>query len=431
MIRHRDYRSFYPSTTYLDEFPRGKFSLYYQRNKNNNDFDIKKVSQLSKQYCCIITFLVENCDIRKEVTNPSISYSKCKKVEGAKFINDNGRVLRCNGLFELTCTELDFEIILEQYNYTNIYIYEIYISKKGRLPDWFRNITKEYFYRKNLLKWQIENEIDEEKRIELEIEYMKSKNKLNAIYGMSATDIVRQEIVFNYDIMDWEKIKNEDISETLFKYYRSRNNFMSYQFGCWVTSNCRYRLHKMISEVVGYDNFIYADTDSIFYKSTPEIEKRIEDINEKNRKECFKNGDYVEVNGKKIEFMTFEDEKENITQFKFLHSKCYCYVTSDEKMHLTVAGVGKYWKEDEGKPYKERRTRVDELGSIENFKNNFVFKHCGKTNTLYCEVGEPKKTKIKKHEIEYGSSAIIRDGEVTLHDMFTNLDFYEFDTEHF
>ena len=85
---------------------------------------------------------------------------------------------------------------------------------------------------------------------------------------------------------------------------------MAYQLGVWTTSNARNQLMEFV-ELVGYENFIYADTDSIFYHSTPEIEARIEARNQELREEGDKKGWFVEVDGKKIRYNQFTLEHVN------------------------------------------------------------------------------------------------------------------------
>ena len=126
------------------------------------------------------------------------------------------------------CTELDLKIIIDQYN-LNLSINEIYISDRGEFPKQFKDKIIEYFtIKENLSDGYL---------------YMKSKNKLNAIYGMSVTDIIRPDISVDYDTGEFKKEKDnseENINEMLDKFYKSRNNFLPYKLCIWVTAQCRY-----------------------------------------------------------------------------------------------------------------------------------------------------------------------------------------------
>ena len=190
------------------------------------------------------------------------------KLTGGKKVKcDNGRVLGFQDWGEYILNELDFEIICRQYEFSEIIMNEIYIAERGDMPEEIKSVVMSYFVNKETL----------EKECEL---YMKSKNKLNSVYGMTATDIVRAifELDNNRDIVKKLKLSDDEITEALEKYYKSRNSFMPYQFGVWTTAHCRHQLLLLI-EKIGYENFIYSDTDSIFFFETEENKKFIEEHN--------------------------------------------------------------------------------------------------------------------------------------------------------
>ena len=138
----------------------------------------------------------------------------------------------------------------------------------------------------------------------------------------------------------------------------------------------RMELMYIISEIIGYDNFIYSDTDSIFYISTPEIERKLEEYNKKCYDNAISIGAYITTdNGEIINYSSFDDEDEDIIEFKYLHSKCYAYVTSDGQLHSTIAGVQKYGIGN----YPQTK----ELGSIDNLEPKKVFTKCGGTKAKY------------------------------------------------
>ena len=187
---------------------------------------------------------------------------------------------------------------------------EIYTSERGDFPKQFKEKIIEYFkIKENLIEGYL---------------YMKSKNKLNAIYGMSVTDIIRPDIQVNFETGEFTKTKDnsdESIDEKLNDFYKSRNNFFPYQLGVRVTAQCRYELLQMIKKI-GYENFLYCDTDSIFFIYNENAIKIINEYNDRIVKECIQRGYHV-INRKCREsyFKTFEDEKEDIQQFRALHSK--------------------------------------------------------------------------------------------------------------
>ena len=211
-----------------------------------------------------------------------------------------------------------------------------------------------------------------------EINLMKSKNKLNGIYGMSATDIIRKDYEYERETGEWmeKSVEFEDIEEKLNKYYNSKNNFMMYQLGLWTTAHARYELVDFVENCVGYENFLYCDTDSIFFLANDEKKKKIEEKNNMFRLEATKNRQYVDTENNRYFYHHFDDEKENIIKFRTLHSKCYAYVTDDNKLHCTVAGVQRK---------SGNITREMELQSIDNLTEGFIFKKCGGTRVIYVE----------------------------------------------
>lgn len=399
-VGHGDFRSFYPSTTRVDYFPHGEFGLYYRR-KQGRKYPKEELQNALNNYCCIITVAFTNGELNPEVTAPILSESKvfANRLGTMTKESDNGRILTFTGTTVLHLTELDYKWIVEQYNFEDIEILEMYTAERRPLPEWFTRLTDKYFHNKTNLK-----NIDE-------FEYMKSKNKLNSIYGMTATDICREEWKLNTKTGEWSH-EQPDIDTALKKYYKSRNNFMSYQYGLYVTAHCRDRLLTMIKNVIGYENFLYADTDSAFYIWNEEIEKRINDYNADNMAKCLDIGAYIHDNdGNVVEYMVFEDEKDEITSFKFLHAKCYGMI-SHGKLKITVAGVTSKQRTDKTK------TREDELQSLDNLENGFIFRECGGTTSFYTEC-EPRTELVNGHTIEYSSACIIRDVEYTIKDYRT------------
>ena len=125
---------------------------------------------------------------------------------------------------------------------------------------------------------------------------------------------------------------------------------------------------------IGYKNFLYCDTDSSFYIETDENKIALLKWNDELQEKSKQEGHFIEYDGKKKYFNYFDDEKEDIVSFRALHSKCYGFITSDGKMTITVAGVP---RETNG------IKREDELQTLDNLKDGFVFKDNGGTRAGY------------------------------------------------
>lgn len=393
-IGHCDYKSHYPSRQQLDYFPISKFVKFYDYTCGKI-LDKMRFIQLCKEYCVLATIQFENLKLKEGVTAPTLSESKLSGdyisvLENGVKGTDNGRIINMKGKGLFTGTELDYRWIFRQYTWDSLAILEVYISEKGQYPLQLRECINKYFTYKESLEGGILRD--------------KSKNKLNAIYGMTATDIVREENVLDFDSMKFTTLhcEDEEIEEKLGKYYKSRNSFMPFQFGVWTTAHARDELHKMI-ELIGYDNFIYCDTDSIFFLDSDEVREKINTYNEKAIEKAMsdENLHVKNVKGKFSCYGVFEDEKDGIEQFKFLHAKCYAFV-NESGLHATIAGVAKSNK----KLGNEKVTIEEELETIDNLREGFTFIECGSTKSKYVNYDISRET-ICEHLTEYASAVII------------------------
>lgn len=88
------------------------------------------------------------------------------------------------------------------------------------------------------------------------------KNKINAAFGMMLTDILNPEIEF-FPKSDepWKEHPIADVGVALKRYYFSKNSFLSYQHGVWVTAHARADLVEGM-DVAGHD-LVQTDTDSV------------------------------------------------------------------------------------------------------------------------------------------------------------------------
>lgn len=419
-IKHRDFASHYPTQQICNYCPSTPFVPYFTQKKGKYLYlsDLKALED--KNYCYLCTIQISEAKIKDGVTLPYLQYSKVLggKIKGQHLdcVQDNGRVLQMLDGYTILCVnEIDLKWINKQYTF-KYKILSVYVSIKGQYPKYLRDTVNKFFYEKSFYKSECKRLIqegfseDSEEYRDTYLNMMISKGMLNSIYGMSGTDPVR--VAYSEeDNGEWKKeeLSETDIEERLTKFYSGRNNFMNYELGLWTTSGARDELMNFV-ELIGYENFLYADTDSIFYLSTPEIEKRIEDTNKSFRTVNDKEGYFIEVNGKKTYYNQFEDEKEDIIKFRFLHAKCYAFVTSDGQLHATIAGVQHYGRNG--------NTRVKELGSIENLDAGTVFHDCGGTITKYPPKGYdvlPKLIDKNGHLTEVGSFAIIEETTKELH----------------
>lgn len=388
-VKSKDIASSYPYVLMVKKYPT-KFIRENPKNinryRNNPDFSfLAKIRLKNVRY-------IGKCNI------PYIAISKClneKDSDGRLIkkgiVSDNGRVLRADQIV-LTVTNIDFEIILREYKADKIEISEFYVSRNKYLPKELREQILKYFKLKSELKWIAGKEY----------EYMKSKNKLNGIYGMMVTDIVMSQI--EYINNEWRKAdesSDEEKSAVISKYYSNPNTFLSYQVGIWVTAYARENLQKAL-EAVGSD-VVYCDTDSVKYLGDHEVDfaringgimKEIEDSPLKPEV----------VVGKKTYYMgLYEDDGEYI-EFKTLGAKKYAtkYIKDGEiKYKTTVAGLG----------VKEGSAYIKTNG-IDAFKIETVFYPSGRLNVYYND--DSTVLTINNETIHTGSNVCMMPGTYIL-----------------
>lgn len=375
-IRHRDFRSHYP-TQQQKLMPMSKPVPFTGRTTMAN------LEKYANDYMILCHVILEDVRIKsKSITLPYLQTSHVMRrhTKGIRVLDDNGRIIQYKGQADMWLDYRELKLILAQYDYTYILITETYASRLAPLPAWMVETINHHFKLKSDLSKKLKDAkasgADRDSILKLSLDLMKSKNMLNGIYGVSGTNPVRENIELHEDIWEVVQPTTESIGEKLEAYYKSYKHCMRYQWGVATTVLARLQLLE-VYEIIGADNFIYADTDSMFYFSTPEIEKALDDYNAKCYQWAMDNGAYITTeDGKIINYNAFTDEGEDITEFRFLHSKCYAYVTSDGELHCTIAGVKAYDRET--KTYRE-----DELGNIDELKEGKIFTKCGGTTAKY------------------------------------------------
>lgn len=234
-----DFTSSYPFVMVAEQYP-------MSRGVKINVKSMKQFEFLISKYCCV--FDVEFTDIFANVMqdNP-ISVSKCIIKEN--IAENNGRVV-CGKRIVLTITEIDYNIIKNFYTWGSMKIGNMYCYKRGYLPTEFVKAILHLYEAKTKLKGVAGKEV----------EYLNSKEMLNSCYGMSVTNPLRDEFVYNGE-WDINRMTAEQQTELLEKYNTSKNRFLFYPWGVYVTAYARRNLFTGIFEA-GAD-YVYSDTDSI------------------------------------------------------------------------------------------------------------------------------------------------------------------------
>ena len=322
-VRSFDFTSSYPAVMVAEKFPMSKAEI----------IEITSTSQFYENlrlYCCL--FDVELFDIESTtlVEHP-LSISRCSKIVNA--IEDNGRIVISAHLCT-TWTEQDFMVMRKFYKWGSIKIGNFRRYKRSYLPtDFVKSILKLY-QDKTTLKG-----VDGK-----EIEYLKSKEMINSCYGMTVTDICRDDVSYEND--EWEETR-ANVNESISKYNRGKRRFLFYPWGVWVTAYARKNLFTGIIEFG--EDYVYSDTDSI---KAVNAEKHSNYILEYNRRIIKKLETAMKfhgidesafkpknINGEEKILGVWDDEGE-YTRFKTLGAKRYM-VEKDGKISITVSGLNK------------------------------------------------------------------------------------------
>ena len=342
-----DRASAYPFEMVSQEFP----EKFYQ-------YDCDSVEEVldycSHHHAVIGTYRFENIRIKPHVADAYISISRCDAYDrGGLFYN--GRLLEADYII-ITCTDIDLDVILRTYDYDNVYYSNLICARTRRLPDEYIEVIYDYFETKSKLKGD-ENHI---------YEYMKKKNKLNALFGMMVTSPIRDDILFNDGVFTTSVTS---VSEGLERFYKSKNSFLPYQWGIYVTAYARKHLFEGI-EACGIDT-VYWDTDSV--KFLGDHDHTFDVINNRINEYCLKNNikNYVDVNGKRYYMGVFEKEK-SYDEFITWGAKKYAYIQNG-KIGVTVAGLNK----------KQGAEELTRTGGLSEFKLGKVFYNSGRTTATY------------------------------------------------
>ena len=357
-----DISSSYPTQQLTHMFPMKPFKWLVLEQKTAAA-RLKRVFQfIGLGYAVVGTYQFKNMRLKNHREPiPYISLSRCQAMgtDDYELTLDNGRVLEC-GYMEISCTEIDLEIILEQYTFDYMDVMECMIAQKDYLPAEYREVIQNYYNKKTALKG---DDSEDGKYI-----YTKSKNMLNAVYGMSATDPVHQDIYYqdgNYKISGYEDFNQDELLKLL------KNASFPYQWGVYTTALARKQLQDAI-KLCG-DRIVYCDTDSV--KVIGNIDINI--MNKELMKKAVQSKAYADdMNGHRHYIGLFEDDG-HYDEFITQGAKRYAYRIGDH-LGITVAGVSKKINEETGISFA-----VEELETLDRFRVGMTWRKAGGTISVY------------------------------------------------
>lgn len=207
---------------------------------------LRKITDMINTLAYLVT--VKIYDLDSKYYNNILSQSKCIEIKSGKY--DNGRVMSAEYVV-VTMTDIDIKLILEWYNYSSIEIIESYFSVYKYLPIQYVDFILEKYINKTKFKGVKGKELL----------YAKEKNKFNSLYGMAVTNNIRDEVLFNNELEEWEErpLTNNDILDCLEQ--EKKQGFLSFAYGVWCTAYARNNLLRNLMKLDEYA--VYCDTDSI------------------------------------------------------------------------------------------------------------------------------------------------------------------------
>lgn len=331
-----DFTSSYPYVMVSEKFPMSRGVKVELTTKE--DFFV-----YMNDYLCVFDICFENLICKETHENP-LSVSKCWKKSNV--VENNGRVVSAD-MVMTSITNVDYHTLSMFYTWDSITITNLYVYTKNYLPTELVKCILDLYEKKTVLK-DVEG---------MEIEYLKSKEMINSVYGMSVTNPLRDEYLF--DGVQWETVESNPVElfDMLEQHNNSNNRFLYYIWGIFVTAYARRNLFTGIHSC--QDDYIYSDTDSIKLFNHNQHKDYFETYNKmvelKLRTACQYHGiDFDKVQPKtkegKVKRLGVWDFEGVYKHFKTLGAKRYM-VHKDNALKIdgvsypisiTVSGVNKY-----------------------------------------------------------------------------------------
>lgn len=399
-----DFTSSYIAAICYKKYPMSNF-VY------TDSLTLQDILDLKEDYAFCGYLRLTNVHLKKECPMPPMAYHKAKvcvfpeadtRTQKSLIADnlDNGKIINAEVVI-YPFTDPDLETILASYDYDSADVASVMRATKDYMPEWLTNYVMTLFYNKSTLKHSDP------------VLYAVSKGELNGIYGMMVQRIIQQICEENFDTAIWTSLIPEDKEQELLdKFYKSKNSFLPFQWGCWVTAYAQENLFKLGGCC---KKWIYSDTDSV--KGFDWDMDRLKSYNDEIICISKERGiGVVEYKGEQFR-LGIADFDGEYCEFITHGSKRYCYRDAGE-LHITVAGVpkdGVYCLNDDITNFKKGFIFRNSKLFRDNFKKNNPDKiPKWKLKTEYLINTEIKKMTLYGSKIEYGCGIRLSDTEYEL-----------------
>lgn len=359
-----DITSAHPTAMLIYQFPVGK--IY----KPQNIYTIEDLKTLYKTSCFWLR--VHFTNIRTEHPAPAIYRSSDNIEINAEYVN--GKLAWAD---EITVSLLDLDLfrVLDIYQFDSMEIIgDVYASDKGYITA----ETRQFIYQLYKNKTEFKNVPGKE------LEYKKSKELLNSVFGMCGMNPIRdvftlKEDGFVYKDSPYTRTKYEELPldeayqseyDDAWHRYNGLDTFsISHLWGSYIAMYSRHRLFQLI-DIVGEEFFLYCDTDSVYYHKGGMSEKQYNALTQKIEKI---NSDIIKLfqksidNGMDVSNIPPKDPQGTsrpigvwtfdgaYKKFATRGAKSYLVTKQDGKLKLTHSGLPKSAVsvfEEQKDPYK-------------------------------------------------------------------------------
>ena len=383
-----DVTSYDRVSSYPDVQLNHRFPLSHWLREDPEKLDLDRVLRKMDKHkrACLMRVGIINIHLSDPMWGcPYLPRAKCRKIINGD--NDNGRIMSADYL-ETTLTDIDFRIVMDEYTFDEIVFIDFYHARYGLLPKQLRGTIQQYFEDKTNLKG-VKGQ---------EVYYMKVKNKLNSIYGMSVQSPVKQSIDFIDDFIERQDPEPDLLEES------NRKAFQNYAWGVWTTAWARLELEKAI-KLCGHQ-FVYCDTDSVKYVGDVDFSG----YNDAHKELSRENGAHAADPAGKEHYLGVYELDAKYKNFVTMGAKKYAYEYEDGSLGITVAGVSK----------SKGAVELAKAGGLKMFQEGFVFRAAGGTESIYNDISytnDPDQIVQIVREgkrIPITSNVVIADSEYTL-----------------
>lgn len=373
-----DFTSSYPTVMVSEQYPMSKgypqkFTSWARFNEIN-----EKALQI---------FQVDFIDLEPKVLFDNyLSESKCFNFDKDDIVVNNGRVFSAHKISTVT-TSVDWFIIKQVYKWKKATISRQIAYYKGYLPKPIIESVYEFYRAKTKLKG-----IPSKKP-----EYLHGKMLLNSCYGMSVTDLVHDELIYDDKDEQWKK-EPADLDKQIDKYNTNYERFLFYPWGVFVTAYARANLWSGLLSI--QNDYLYSDTDSIKFINYKKHLPYVKAYNKRVQAKIIKVlkmyklplNWYKPKTVKGIEkplgvwdVETGVDGSNLYKRFKTLGAKKYCY-DDNTGFHITIAGLNK----STGAKYLLKLANGKIKDTYKYFTNNLKVpcKYSGRLTHTYIDGGQ-------------------------------------------